>query len=112
VDRGEHPCELRWVSELEMAAPPPGSRGGRFDFVRSSAHLSSKVWFRTDARLNKSYEPNFNALRLMERCADEVTLMLAEKFMLVLEALRRNSDGSGVVVSTTPHVPVILPVKK
>ncbi len=38
--------------------------------------------------------------------------MLAEKFMLVLEALRRNSDGSRVVVSTTPHVPVILPVKK
>lgn len=68
------------------------SRGGRFDSVRSSAHLSSKVWFRTDARLNKSYEPNFNALRLMERCADEVMLMLA--------------------VSTTPHVPVILPVKK
>jgi hypothetical protein len=39
--------------------------------------------------------------------------MLAEKFILVLEALKRNTrDGSPVVVSTSPHVPVILPLKK
>ena len=37
--------------------------------------------------------------------------MLAEKFMLVLEALRNRSypDGSQRVVSTSPHVPVQLP---
>ena len=38
--------------------------------------------------------------------------MLAEKFILVLEALKRNArDGSPVVASTSPHVPVILPLK-
>ena len=38
--------------------------------------------------------------------------MLAEKFMLVLEALRSQTahpDGSPRVVSTSPHVPVQLP---
>ena len=37
--------------------------------------------------------------------------MLAEKFFLMLEALKRNSyaDGSPRVVSTSPHVPVKLP---
>lgn len=39
--------------------------------------------------------------------------MLAEKFFLLLEALRSQSqtypDGSRVIVSTTPHVPVKLP---
>jgi hypothetical protein len=36
--------------------------------------------------------------------------MLAEKFFLVLEALRSHaSDGSVKVVSTAPHVPVELP---
>ena len=37
--------------------------------------------------------------------------MLAEKFMLVLEALIRNRphpDGSPRVVSTSPHIPVKL----
>jgi hypothetical protein len=41
--------------------------------------------------------------------------MLAEKFMLVLEALRRseqNQDGSVRVKSTSPHVPVTLPPQK
>jgi len=43
--------------------------------------------------------------------------MLSEKFILVLEALRNAaersptySDGSTRVVSTSPHVPVQLPV--
>jgi hypothetical protein len=38
--------------------------------------------------------------------------MLAEKFFLMLEALKRSSysDGSPRVVSTSPHVPVKLPV--
>jgi hypothetical protein len=38
--------------------------------------------------------------------------MLAEKFFLVIETLRRqttHSDGSPRVVSTSPHVPVKLP---
>lgn len=43
--------------------------------------------------------------------------MLAEKFMLVLEALlRANSceypDGAPRVVSSSPHVPVKLPTSK
>jgi hypothetical protein len=41
--------------------------------------------------------------------------MLAEKFFLMLEALRRNdvkSDGSQIVVSLTPHVPITLPSSK
>jgi hypothetical protein len=40
--------------------------------------------------------------------------MLAEKFMLVIEALRRQAyqDGSPRVVSTSPHVPVKLPSDK
>jgi hypothetical protein len=37
--------------------------------------------------------------------------MLSEKFILVLEAIRRQ-QGDGRVVSTSPHVPVTLPVKK
>jgi hypothetical protein len=39
--------------------------------------------------------------------------MLAEKFILYLEALIKNqqshSDGSPKVISTSPHVPVKLP---
>lgn len=37
--------------------------------------------------------------------------MLAEKFFLMLEALKRSTyaDGSPRVVSTSPHVPVKLP---
>ena len=37
--------------------------------------------------------------------------MLAEKFILLLEALRSNAhaDGSPRVISTSPHVPVKLP---
>ncbi len=37
--------------------------------------------------------------------------MLAEKFMLLLEALRNrtHADGSPIVVSSSPHVPVKLP---
>jgi hypothetical protein len=40
--------------------------------------------------------------------------MLAEKFILLLETLRRftESDGSQRVVSTSPHVPVQLPRRK
>jgi hypothetical protein len=41
--------------------------------------------------------------------------MLAEKFLLVLEALMRSSpypDGSPQVKSTSPHVPIELPMKK
>ena len=39
--------------------------------------------------------------------------MLAEKFFLMLEALKRNTyqDGSPRVISTSPHVPVKLPVQ-
>jgi hypothetical protein len=37
--------------------------------------------------------------------------MLAEKFFLMLEALKRSSydDGSSRVISTSPHIPVKLP---
>jgi hypothetical protein len=37
--------------------------------------------------------------------------MLAEKFFLMLEALKRSTyqDGSPRVISTSPHVPVKLP---
>ena len=37
--------------------------------------------------------------------------MLAEKFFLMLEALKRSTyaDGSPRVVSTSPHIPVNLP---
>jgi hypothetical protein len=41
--------------------------------------------------------------------------MLAEKFILILEALLKSSqypDGSVRVKSTSPHVPVELPAKK
>jgi hypothetical protein len=41
--------------------------------------------------------------------------MLAEKFILILEALLKSSqypDGSVRVKSTAPHVPVELPAKK
>ena len=40
--------------------------------------------------------------------------MLAEKFFLILETLRSRvyPDGSPRVVSTSPHVPVKLPVGK
>lgn len=44
--------------------------------------------------------------------------MLAEKFILLLEALIKNgshgsySDGSPRVVSSSPHVPVKLPKEK
>ena len=39
--------------------------------------------------------------------------MLSEKFILVLETLRSQGaqDGGPRVVSTSPHVPVKLPVK-
>jgi hypothetical protein len=41
------------------------------------------------------------------------SIMLAEKFFLVLEAIKRSSyaDGSPRVISTSPHVPVKLPVE-
>jgi len=37
--------------------------------------------------------------------------MLAEKFFLMLEALKRSThaDGSPRVISTSPHMPVKLP---
>jgi hypothetical protein len=37
--------------------------------------------------------------------------MLAEKFMLLIETLRSQArpDGSPIVVSTSPHVPIKLP---
>jgi hypothetical protein len=40
--------------------------------------------------------------------------MLAEKFFLLLETLRSHVqvDGSPRVVSSSPHVPVQLPVKQ
>jgi hypothetical protein len=40
--------------------------------------------------------------------------MLAEKFFLLLETLksRSSSDGSPRVVSTSPHIPIKLPVGK
>ena len=43
--------------------------------------------------------------------------MLAEKFILLVEALIRSEsrvhpDGSPRVVSTSPHVPVTLPIAK
>jgi hypothetical protein len=40
--------------------------------------------------------------------------MLAEKFILVLEALKRSAsrDGGPIVVSTAPHIPVSLPARK
>jgi len=43
--------------------------------------------------------------------------MLAEKFFLLLEALRRSGDsshfdGAPKVVSSSPHVPVKLPATK
>jgi hypothetical protein len=41
--------------------------------------------------------------------------MLAEKFFLVLETLKSNnvaSDGSQIVVSRSPHVPIRLPSPK
>jgi hypothetical protein len=40
--------------------------------------------------------------------------MLAEKFFLLIETLRSRSypDGSPIVVSTSPHVPVKLPGTK
>ena len=39
--------------------------------------------------------------------------MLAEKFFLMLEALKRSTheDGSPRVISTSPHIPVKLPVE-
>lgn len=37
--------------------------------------------------------------------------MLAEKFIVLLEAIRRHQID-GRVVSSSPHVPVVLPVKK
>jgi hypothetical protein len=39
------------------------------------------------------------------------TPMLAEKFMLLIEALRGRTypDGGPIVVSNSPHVPVKLP---
>ena len=39
--------------------------------------------------------------------------MLAEKFFLVLETLRSHAaDGSVKVLSTTPHIPIKLPLPK
>jgi hypothetical protein len=43
--------------------------------------------------------------------------MLAEKFFLLLEALKRSdnqgyADGAPKVVSSSPHVPVKLPASK
>jgi len=40
-------------------------------------------------------------------------IMLAEKFFLVLEALKRSThqDGSPRVISTSPHIPVKLPIE-
>lgn len=37
--------------------------------------------------------------------------MLAEKFILLIEALRTRAhpDGGPIVVSTSPHIPVKLP---
>jgi hypothetical protein len=44
----------------------------------------------------------------------EVTPMLAEKFLLLLETLKSRTypDGSPRVVSTSPHIPVKLPTAK
>jgi hypothetical protein len=41
------------------------------------------------------------------------SIMLAEKFFLMLEALKRSTytDGSPRVISTSPHVPVKLPIE-
>ena len=41
----------------------------------------------------------------------ESTPMLSEKFILLLETIRRQQD-EGRVVSTSPHVPVVLPAPK
>jgi hypothetical protein len=40
--------------------------------------------------------------------------MLAEKFFLLIETLRSRThpDGSPIVISTSPHVPVKLPVAR
>jgi hypothetical protein len=41
------------------------------------------------------------------------SIMLAEKFFLMLEALERSTyaDGSPRIISTSPHVPVKLPIE-
>jgi hypothetical protein len=41
----------------------------------------------------------------------EYTIMLAEKFILLLETLKSHvhTDGSPRVVSTSPHIPIKLP---
>ena len=43
--------------------------------------------------------------------SEGVYIMLAEKFILLLETLksRAHPDGSPIVVSTSPHVPIKLP---
>jgi hypothetical protein len=40
--------------------------------------------------------------------------MLAEKFFLLLETLKSNapSDGSSIVISGAPHIPIKLPRRK
>jgi hypothetical protein len=49
-----------------------------------------------------------------ETFTSEGAAMLAEKFFLILETLRSNvrPDGSQIVVSRTPHVPIKLPSPK
>jgi len=37
--------------------------------------------------------------------------MLSEKFIVLIEEIRRQQN-EGRVVSTSPHIPVVLPVKK
>jgi hypothetical protein len=41
------------------------------------------------------------------------SIMLAEKFFLMLEALERSTyaDGSPRIISTSPHAPVKLPIE-
>jgi hypothetical protein len=61
-------------------------------------------------------ELNFRAIssdQLQDAFSKKVAHMLAEKFFLLLETLRSQSqsypDGSPIIVSTTRHVPVKLP---
>jgi hypothetical protein len=58
-------------------------------------------------------QPEIMIWHLVENDQRWSSIMLAEKFFLMLEALKRSryADGSPRVVSTSPHVPVRLPVE-
>jgi hypothetical protein len=90
---------------LSLSREPDHTQCGEYRSVRHDQHPAPQC--------EPSYvcRATIRAIYRWENRTNEATNMLAEKFFLLIETIisRTNPDGSPVVITTSRHVPIILP---